>query len=95
MEKKETNKSIREDGHNLVLKNRQQMSMSGVKEVLTFNEENILLQTSQGDLEIRGEKLNVQRLNLDDGNLEIIGLITHVEYVPEDKKRGLLKRLFK
>lgn len=95
MENKETYKIAGGEGHDLILKDRNRMTITGVKEVLTFNEDNVVLQTSKGDLHIKGEKLNVKKLNLDDGNLEINGFVTHIEYVAEGKKKGFLKNLFK
>jgi len=82
-------------GQNLSLKNRKYLELSGVKEVISFNDDKVLLQTTQGILEVKGQDLNIQKLNLDDGNVKIEGLIFSLNYSDKSHEKGLLKKLFK
>lgn len=71
--------------------------ITGVTEMKSFDEENILMETSQGTLEIRGSSLHVCRLELDKGEAEIEGKVDSLIYTQGkngEKKGSLLKRLF-
>lgn len=87
--------NLRNNEQNLSLKNRKYLELSGVKEVITFNEDQVFLQTTQGVLTIKGKELNIQKLNLDDGNVKIDGLIISLTYNDKANEKGLLKKLFK
>ena len=53
--------------HKLILDNRKEASVTGVKDVISFDEKEILLQTADGKLQIRGSGLHVKGLNLEKG----------------------------
>lgn len=84
----------------LELIDRQMMRLSGVNNVDIFDEEKIVLQTELGKLEIRGQRLNVTSLDVEDGNLQVDGLIHSFVYVEDTPKRSkkkqskLVSRLF-
>lgn len=88
----EKNTKIRSE-HDIVLKNREQMALTGVSEVVSFTDEQITLKTSCGDLLIRGNSLNIGHLNTDTGELEISGIISFIKY--SKNKGGLFEGLFK
>lgn len=81
--------------HNLSLENRKKLEMSGVEEVITFNETKILLQTNQGTLNIQGKELNIQQLNLDNSQIRINGYVHSLEYSNKSTEKNIFKRLFK
>lgn len=81
--------------HNLSLKNRKTLEMDGIKEVVTFNEEKVILQTNLGNLDIKGRNLNIQKLNLDDGSIKIEGYFFSLEYNDKTIKKGIINRLFR
>lgn len=81
--------------HSISLQNRKLLEMKGVKEVESFNEEKIILQTIQGTLLIKGKNLNIQKLNLDDGSIKIEGQFSALDYSDKDIGRGFFNRLFK
>ncbi len=87
----------------LELIERQAMRLSGVQNVDVFDEEKIVLQTELGKLEIRGQHLNVTSLDVENGNLQVDGLIDSFVYLEEKAKRngragskkgGILSRMF-
>ena len=53
--------------HKLILDNRKEASVTGVKDVISFDEKEIFLQTADGKLQIRGSGLHVKGLNLEKG----------------------------
>ena len=77
--------------HKLILDNRKEASVTGVKDVISFDEKEILLQTADGKLQIRGSGLHVKGLNLEKGEAALAGL---VEDSPR-KEEPLFTRLFR
>ena len=53
--------------HRLTMDNRKEAFVTGVKEVVSFDEKEILLLTAEGRLQIRGTQLHVKGLNLEKG----------------------------
>jgi len=86
--------------HQFTLKHRESLSVEGVINVESFDDQEVLLETDQGMMTIRGDELHIKELNLDGGNLLVDGFVRAIEYTgdsPRDKNRtkGLLGRLFK
>lgn len=85
--------------HEVTLINRNLLEVKGVVGVESFDNEEFLLQTDYGYLGIRGQDLQVQNLNLENGLVTIEGNIIDVSYLDvrlprEEKSRGVLSRLF-
>ena len=81
--------------HTVILEGREQMSVSGVVDVQSFDEEQVLLETVRGMLVVRGQGLHVERLQLEAGELIVQGEIGLMEYDDSVQPRGsLLGRLF-
>lgn len=82
--------------HELNMSNREKLTMTGVKDVESFNELQVRLETVQGPCLIEGEGLNIQVLSLETGRLVVSGKIVTVNYhVKGAKGKGLLHRIFK
>ena len=80
--------------HHVILEEREQLVISGVEEVESFDESTIFLTTAQGCLEIQGEELHIEKLSLDGGDLKVEGRVTALIYGEERRERGgLLSRL--
>ncbi len=82
---------------NIILEDRERMSVSGVLDVEEFCEDKILLETTLGFLEVSGAQLRMNKLSVDTGELTIEGEITSVVYTEESSqtKGSLLSRLFR
>lgn len=81
---------------NIVLEDRSKMSVSGVEQVNSFNENTISLWTIEGEMNIKGEDLNISNLNLEDGKVKISGLINSIEYIGKDgEHKGILGKIFR
>lgn len=81
---------------NINIENRNFMKISGVEQVDSFNDNTIILSTIKGGLSIKGEGLNVGKLNLDEGNVNITGVINSVTYISkEGTPKSLLGKIFK
>lgn len=80
--------------HHVILEEREQLVISGVEEVERFDENSILLTTAQGELEIQGEGLHIEKLSLDGGDLNVEGEVDSLSYEDGGRTRGgLLSRL--
>ena len=72
------------------------MSVTGVREVISFNEQEVQLMTDAGELRIDGNELHVTKLNLEDGQVTLEGEVIALEYAEEQEERGgLFSRMFK
>ena len=89
-------KPARMRAHSIQIDNRERVSITGVSDVESFNEQEVILSTEQGDLIITGEGLHISRLNLDEGQLVVGGLVSGVEYEMQPSGRGgLFSRVFR
>ena len=84
---------------NIILENREKLSISGVEHLDSFNENLIIIETLQGILTIKGNGLDINKLNLDDGNIVVQGLVQSLAYSDKDslgsKGVGFLGKMFK
>lgn len=84
--------------HKMILSNRNAGSFTGILDVLSFDLNEILLETELGMLHIKGRDLHVNRLNLEKGEVDIDGQVdalTYSEVSGFGKKNGMLGKLFK
>lgn len=82
--------------HELNMSNCEKLTMTGVKEVESFNATQVRLSTVQGPCLIEGEELNIHVLSLETGRLVVGGKIATINYnVKGAKGKGLINRLFK
>lgn len=85
--------------HKVTMTNRRSCSINGVNDVLSFDIHEILLETEQGMLMIKGDELHVNRLTLDKGEVDVDGRIdsfTYSDAVSSGvKSESLLSRLFR
>lgn len=97
MEKKLDNK-IEENKGNIILENRKKLSLTGVIEVISFDEEKILLNTKLGALTIKGSGLKMNKLDVQNGDVIIVGDVCYIVYNGKEVKRekeSIIGRLFK
>ena len=84
--------------HKLSLIGRKTLTLSGVKEVISFDAKEVILETVQGILLLRGDEMNVTRLLVEKGEVDLTGRIDSLIYTERGKgtKRpdSLAKRLF-
>ena len=82
--------------HNLVLENRKKLSMTGIIDVDSFNEDCIVAQTDLGDINIKGSGLHITKLNIDINELQVEGEISSIVYMDSHvkKKGGVFSKIF-
>lgn len=93
----EENRPRAEAAHHIILEEREQLSVSGVEEVESFDENTIVMLTNRGTLIVRGEELHIEKLSLDGGDLKVEGTIDSLTYEDSGRDRvgGLFARLFR
>lgn len=79
--------------HRLSLEDRNRIDVTGVTDVDSFDDTTVSLTTSRGELTIRGQGLQVNRLNVENGLLSVDGKIDSLSY--SEPVRGFWGRLLK
>ena len=77
-----------ESGQNLVLESRERATVTGVLEVVSFDENQVAVETSHGMLTVSGDGLHVEKLTLEAGELVIAGRIDALLYSDGQGNRG-------
>lgn len=83
---------------NLVLENREKLSISGVNDVLSFDDQVVMVDTELGLLTVKGENIHINKLSLDTAEVIIEGEISSLSYSQKsiEKSSGtLLSKIFK
>ncbi|WP_227939119.1 sporulation protein YabP [Alkalihalobacillus deserti] len=84
--------------HDVILKARRQLDITGVKQVESFDNEEFLLETVMGFLSVRGQNLHMKNLNVEQGIVSIEGKVYDLIYLDQnqqDKTKGFFGKLFK
>ena len=83
---------------NIIMENREKISVTGVIDIHSFDDELVLAQTDLGILTIKGDDLKMNKLNLENNELIVEGKIMAVAYSDinnTNKKTGIMNKLFK
>lgn len=97
MEKKSENR-LEEPRSNIILENRKKLTLTGVEEVISFDDEKILLNTKLGFLTIKGSELKMNKLDVQNGDVIIVGNLASIVYSSKEvkkEKESILSKLFK
>ena len=76
------------------LTDRTALELTGVEEVVSYDENNIVVTTYLGQLTLDGEGLNIVQLNLGEGIVSVEGRIDALYYLEQKEKRSLFSRIF-
>ena len=84
---------------NLILENRSKLSISGVLDVLSFDDQIVIIETELGLLTIKGETLRINKLSIDTSEVIVEGQIDSISYSSKDLNKksneGFLGKIFK
>lgn len=82
---------------NIFLEDRNNLTITGVEQVESYNDNTIVLNTIKGGIVIKGEELNINKLNLEDGNVKIDGIINGINYSNKEfsPKGNIFGKMFK
>ena len=80
---------------NVIIEQRKKLSLSGVKDCISFDEETINLNTVLGKIVIKGISLHITNFDTSSGDFTAEGKINAVIYTANEEKGGFLSRIFK
>lgn len=80
--------------HKLVLNERKMLTMTGVTEVVSFEEDGVILKTTLGTLLIQGRGLKLRTLSPEGGQVEVTGTVSGLSYEEPRQSGGWVRRLF-
>ena len=83
--------------HNMIMENREKLTLTGVIDIHSFDDELVLVETNMGILTIKGNDLKMNKLNLDNNELIVEGKMVALVYSDSEigKKGGMLGKIFK
>ena len=84
--------------HELKMVDRSQILFTGIKKIDSFDNEEFLIESTMGIILLKGENLEIIKLDTHDGNVKIKGKINSIAYLddkPKNKEEGILAKLFK
>lgn len=90
--------NINSYNHSINLLERKNLSISGVKKIDHFDNKEFIIETIMGYMVVKGEGLELLKLDTLQGNVSIKGLVNSIQYVEESKKEkedSIFSRLFK
>ncbi len=82
------------ENQSVSLTDRSSAVVTGVEEVISYDENNIVVSTSLGQLTLDGRGLNIVQLNLNDGIITVEGKIDAFYYMEQRERRSLFCRIF-
>jgi len=82
---------------NVILENRKKLTLTGIRDVLSFDDEIVVVESELGLLNIKGTDLRVNKISVETGDVIVDGTIRAIEYSDKDiwPKQGLMSKIFK
>ena len=82
---------------NLILENREKLSVTGVNDVLSFDDQVVIIETELGLLTVKGENIKINKLNIDTSEVIVEGNINNLSYSEHQTKNegGIFGKIFK
>ena len=89
-------KNLQKLPHNIIMEERKKLSVSGVTDIDSFDEQTVIAVTQMGELTIRGWDLHITRLNLEQAELMVDGEISSLTYTDtRPKAQGFLSKVLR
>ena len=80
--------------HRLSLNERKELTVTGVTEVVSFDEETVVMKTSLGTLTVHGRQLQLKNLSTNGGQVEVSGTVSALIYQQNKPTGSWVRRLF-
>ena len=94
-ERKQTNINVMQ---NIVLENREKLNVTGINDILSSDDQVVILSTDLGMLTIKGSELKINKLNIDESEVKIEGNISNIGYsqdIAEKKSENIFSKIFR
>ncbi|MBR5410793.1 MAG: sporulation protein YabP [Clostridia bacterium] len=87
--------NIPQKPHTLFIDNRTKLDLTGVTDAASFDDENLLIETTAGRMSLKGENLQITKLSLDTGEMRVEGTVNEIRYsAPSVKTGGFFGKVF-
>jgi sporulation protein YabP len=93
-----TNSDTNYGSHELKVIDRSIISISGINKIISFDDQEFLMESNMGTILLKGDKLEIIKLDTHDGNVKIKGKIYSYAYIDNNKNKeheSFISRLFK
>ena len=81
--------------HNIIVEDRKKMTLTGVKDVLSFDDETFVLDTSLGKMTVKGSGLHIINFDTKSGDFSAEGKLYAMVYTSDEKSGGFISRMFR
>ena len=82
--------------HNITINERKNIIITGIKKIDSFDKEEFLLESTMGNIVIKGSELEIIKLDTYQGSVSIKGVVNSISYTDSTKKEeGVFSKLFK
>jgi sporulation protein YabP len=81
--------------HDLIIECRKKVTMTGIKDVDSFDDEIIIAQSECGELTIHGRNLKISKLSVESGDMTVEGDIDSITYAEGKSQGGFFSKVFK
>ena len=98
IDERKTMSNINNIVQNIVLENREKLNITGVLDVLSFDDQIIIVETELGMLTVKGDNLRINKLSIDTSEVIVEGEIISLTYSNKDldkKNESFLGKIFK
>lgn len=88
---------MEQKSHQVFIKDRKSLEITGVKKIESLNEEEFIVETEQGYMSILGRELEMRNLDVEKGELQVKGYVTMIEYKDHtvSASKSMFSKLFK
>lgn len=87
--------TIHSGSHTVNMTDRENLSITGVTDVMGFDEQTVNVQTPMGNLIVKGESLHISKLSLDSSEVVIDGRVNSLQYLGDSRQKGFVSKLFR
>ena len=82
--------------HNVIMESRKHLTVTGVADIDSFDEQTVIVFTDLGELTIKGRELHINKIDMETGDLVMEGAIESLAYTENlPQKSGLFAKLFR
>lgn len=87
--------SVINNSHTVNMKDRESLCITGVSDVLGFDEQTVNVETPMGNLIVKGDSLHISKLSLESSEVVVDGRINSLQYLGDTKQKGFVSKLFR
>lgn len=80
---------------NIIIEDRKKLTLTGIKDVITFDEETIILNSVLGKMTIKGSSLHILNFDTESGELVADGKLIALVYTSDERNGGFISRIFR